>query len=136
MRHILILLKPLALLTLVSLSTLALAAEPAFKAVLNLDFINQPECEMRSLKNEKDVQKGRGNLAVDESTITWASTCIIKLPESVKYCALISQKVENPDAIVAWENESQTKVLRAKLISDADINPQYGSVKSTYICFE
>lgn len=114
----------------------ASAASPAFVAKMKLDFQNDPSCELSGAGNKSNVTKGRGSLVHDENTISWTSSCLIRLPKSIKYCALTSHSVTNPEALVSWNSVYQKAVLQAKIASDSDINPGFGTFTVSYMCFE
>ena len=117
-------------------STIASADAPVYQAKFELGFMKDPVCNLNQYNGTKMVQAGRGNLSHDENTISWISSCVVPLPANVKYCTLASQQIGNPDALVSWHSGFQKKVLRAKLISEADINPGFGSLKASYLCFD
>jgi hypothetical protein len=129
---------------LISSAAMAGGSKPSFIGKIKLGFQHQATCQLSDASNDEKSSKkktqssveGRSNISHDESTISWTSSCVIPLPKSVKYCLLSSQQIENPDAFVSWYSGFQTSVLRAKTVSESDINPGFGQYTVTYLCFE
>ncbi len=112
------------------------SAAPSFIGKMSLGFLNEPVCKLNDVNVSKSSVKGRGNLNHDESSISWTSTCVITLPQTVRYCVMASHKIESPDAFLSWYSGFQKKVLRAKIVSEADINPGFGKYNVVYYCFD
>jgi len=121
---------------LILMSAAVSADVPVYMAKFELGFMKDPVCNLTHYNDAKTTQAGRGNLSHDEGTISWSSSCVVQLPKDVKYCTLTSQQIGNPDALVSWHSGFQKKVLRAKLVSEADINPGFGSLKASFLCFD
>ncbi|TQV72767.1 hypothetical protein FLL45_14945 [Aliikangiella marina] len=113
-----------------------IASEPAYEAKMKLNFQKDPSCLLQGYKDKSKPVKGRSSLVHDENTISWTTSCLIQLPKTVKYCTLTSQMVTNPEVLVSWNSVYQKEVLQAKIVSDADINPGFGTLTVTYVCFE
>lgn len=103
---------------------------------IELGFMNSAVCTLADYKGSKTAIKGKTNLSHDEENISWTSTCVIRLPKNIQYCSITSQEIVNPDTFFSWYSGFQMKVLRAKIVSESDINPGFGKFKVTYHCFE
>ncbi|MCW8879674.1 MAG: hypothetical protein OQK04_14700 [Kangiellaceae bacterium] len=113
-----------------------MAGTPVYTAKFELVFSKDPSCQLIDFKTGKKVEDGKGNLAVNKSEITWTASCLLKLPKTISYCTISSQEVSNFDAFVSLQTNYHKEVLRSKIISDSDINPDFGEFKVHYLCFE
>lgn len=109
---------------------------PSFVAKIKLSFNNKTTCNLSDFGSDKSQVQGRSNITHDEGSISWTSTCIIRLPTTTRYCVISSQEVTNPDTFYSRYSGFQSKVIRAKIVSESDINPDFGSYAVTYLCFE
>lgn len=123
-------------LALVLVPGIALASKPTMVGKISLTFQGEQTCSLEGLEKEGGSQQGRSNISHDETTISWTTTCVINLPKTVTYCAQTSEEIAQPDAFVSWRSGFQGNVLRAKVVSDADINPSFGAYNVIYHCFE
>ena len=114
----------------------ATASQPIYTAKFELFFSKDPSCQLIDFKSGKPIEQGKGNLAVNKSEITWTASCLLRLPKTISYCVISSQEVTNFDAFVSLQTHYHKKVLRSKIISDSDINPDFGEYKVHYLCFE
>ena len=119
-----------------SISLSANSNLPSYTAKIKLGFQNRLTCNLSDFNTSGRFVKGRTNITIDEANISWTSTCVIELPTTVKYCTVTSQQVTNPDAFISRFSGFQKKVIRAKIVSESDINPSFGRYSVTYFCFE
>ncbi len=107
---------------------MALFAE-GFHPTLSLTFDKDPVCQV---EGKKDI-KSSGDLTYDDENIAWTSQCSIKVGK-VKHCVMMGQSVSNPDAISMWEVNFSGDTISAKMVSDADINQNFGKLMVKYYC--
>jgi len=113
---------------------MAFAGSPAYKAKLSLKFDGKPLCQLKSADGK--TIEGKGSLKHDEDTISWQSNCEIDLPKEVSYCVLSKQHVNAPGDMVFYSSGVSKNRLQAKIVSDADINPEYAEFSVVYLCFK
>ena len=119
-----------------SSSLLAFSNSPAYVAEIKLGFQNKLTCQLSDFKGGKGNVKGRTNISHNENDISWTSTCLIQLPTTVSYCLLSSQEITSTDAFLSHFSGFQKKVIRAKIVSESDVNPGFGTFSVVYHCFE
>jgi hypothetical protein len=119
-----------------SSSLLAFNSAPSYAVEIKLGFQNKLTCELSDFKGGKGNVKGRTNISHNENDISWTSTCLIQLPTTVNYCLISSQSIDSPDAFLSYFSGFQKKVIRAKIISESDVNPGFGQFSVNYYCFE
>lgn len=124
--------------TFISFSISAADNSPSYVAKIKLGFQNKDKliCDLSDYGADKGKVKGRLNISHNESDISWTSTCVISLPTTTKYCTIASHNIQNPDAFMSLYSGFQKKVLRAKVVSESDVNPGFGIYSVTYLCFE
>ena|GEM_PF-4628001 len=119
-----------------SISLSAQTNKPSFVAKIKLGFQNKLTCNLSDFNGGKGFVKGRSNIIHDENSISWTTTCVIRLPTTVTYCVISSQEVANPDSFLSRYSGFQKSVIRAKIVSESDVNPDFGTYSVTYHCFE
>jgi len=136
MKHIVIKLTISAISVFSSLPLFAFSNSPAYVAEIKLGFQNKMTCQLSDFKDGKGQVKGRSNISHNENDISWTSTCIIQLPTTVNFCLISSQEMTNPTAFLSYFSGFQKKVIRAKIVSESDVNPGFGTYSVKYHCFE
>ena len=108
------------------------SAAKGHKVSIKLSFDADPKCLLDGKKPSEDNLKVKKTY--DDDTISWASSCSLTLPKKVSHCVMTGQSVYNPDAISQWSAKADGGNIEASMVSEADINPNYGKLEAHYFC--
>ena len=107
----------------------AQAAKDSAEISLSLSFNKGPVCMVNGI-----AVADSGFKKYDEDSISWKAGCKVAIPKSMTHCILTGQSVSNSDAISSWSSVVKDGYVMAKLVSESDINTNFGKFTAHYFC--
>ncbi len=105
------------------------------QAQLKLSLHSKPECLLKDVVSGKVLEQGSGALTHNETDISWEAKCQLTVPDGIKSCVMVSQELAHASTFVLWGSHFDNNLISAQLLSDSDVNPDFGSFTVSYHCF-